>query len=722
MPGAGAAGLGDIHVLSRIGQPLRAEIPLFPAAGETLDGACYRIVPGNGGDEIPVLPRGEVELRSRNGKPVLAISTTEAVNHPIVAVRLHVGCGKELTKEFPLLMPAPEMATAVAAPAIAPVAPLSPPQAAEAPAAARAAARQAGAAPGDFNEWTTYEGESLQSVAQALYPVNRVARQRFVTATLRANPGVFPGGKGASRVLPAGTRLHVPNLLALSRAAMPDAQEAATRPTDDVPSRASARPAMRPSPAPAVDAVAAASPETDGTPAPVARPRAAKAAKPAAAAKPAPLAGVAPAAEPPAAAPEAARPATPKPEAAKPTPKDKIGKPADEGTAPVATARKQPTGDQLTVGTRPETPAGKKREPTREEKLIMDLEDKVSAYQEAIDRVQRMEARALQLKAELERIDGQIDALGGLPGAARKTAAPVEGATAAPASQVAAPAPQAAAPTPAPAAPAAPAQPPAPVAKPQPASPAVATSTPPPAGEDEGVLPWLLAGALAIAAGAGGLLYWRRRRAESADEPFVGTTLLQQQAEASRTGGDDRDGTDDLSGLSAASVLSSGERGTQDIDKAEYESAIELAEIMLSFGRIRAAAQTLADYIDANPRHSVEPWLRLQQIYREAGMRGEYEALAENFNKTFNVQSMPWDESAGEQFHTLEGFGHIKERLVSTWGTSDCLEYLHRLVDDNRNGTRSGFPLEVLDEILMLISVLEFQKQNSKLDRMGRAA
>jgi alkylation response protein AidB-like acyl-CoA dehydrogenase len=55
--------------------------------------------------------------------------------------------------------------------------------------------------------------------------------------------------------------------------------------------------------------------------------------------------------------------------------------------------------------------------------------------------------------------------------------------------------------------------------------------------------------------------------------------------------------------------------------------AIELAEIMLSFGRVSGAARTLEEYVAALPQESARPWIRLLHLYRRNGMRKEFEAL-----------------------------------------------------------------------------------------------
>lgn len=143
----------------------------------------------------------------------------------------------------------------------------------------------------------------------------------------------------------------------------------------------------------------------------------------------------------------------------------------------------------------------------------------------------------------------------------------------------------------------------------------------------------------------------------------------------------------------------------------EHESAIELADIMMGFGRIQGAAETLAEFIASNPKRAVTPWLKLLEVYRAAELRQEFDALAMQLNKTFNVKAVTWDtfEEAKRASHSIEQMAHIANKLQRMWGTTECQAYLERLLRDNRDGKREGFPLCVIDEILMLADVLEAQ-------------
>lgn len=141
----------------------------------------------------------------------------------------------------------------------------------------------------------------------------------------------------------------------------------------------------------------------------------------------------------------------------------------------------------------------------------------------------------------------------------------------------------------------------------------------------------------------------------------------------------------------------------------EHDSAVELAEIMMSFGRVHGAAETLADFIRANPKQAVKPWVKLLEVYRSANMRVEFDALAQQLNKTFNVKAVCWEEfdEVARADDTLEKMAHITHRIIDTWGTRGCQAYIYTLLRDNRKGTRQGFPIGIVDDLLCLSGVLE---------------
>ena len=148
-------------------------------------------------------------------------------------------------------------------------------------------------------------------------------------------------------------------------------------------------------------------------------------------------------------------------------------------------------------------------------------------------------------------------------------------------------------------------------------------------------------------------------------------------------------------------------------DPGDVNPVLELAEIMLSFGRVQGAAETLREYIEANPREALQPWIKLLDIYRQGDMPDEFAAMAERLNQHFNVEIQQWDGRPPPpkrdnviRVSTLEALPHVCERIVALWGTPECSDYLRQLLRDNRAGERGGFTLPVVQEILLLIDLM----------------
>jgi hypothetical protein len=159
----------------------------------------------------------------------------------------------------------------------------------------------------------------------------------------------------------------------------------------------------------------------------------------------------------------------------------------------------------------------------------------------------------------------------------------------------------------------------------------------------------------------------------------------------------------------------------------EANPVMELAEIMLSFGRVKGAAQALQEYIDQNPQEALQPWIRLMDVYRMAGMRAEFETVARNLNLQFNVEVQSWDEAQagdggaaeGEQAATprpqsLEELPRLMSTIVDLWNSGDVVGYLYQLLRDNRGGQRQGFSLPVVEDVLFLIELKETANRMEK--------
>lgn len=246
-------------------------------------------------------------------------------------------------------------------------------------------------------------------------------------------------------------------------------------------------------------------------------------------------------------------------------------------------------------------------------------------------------------------------------------------------------------------------------------------ATPPPPVDRSSPNNWLelLFSALAgggIAAGMAHLLSRRRQRPGDDELPLAisgyrpevqvrppASSVFQAQAAGTAQP------TETAAAPSAGTVDIPLEAETVDVDYNEGGTALELAEIMLSFGRVRGAAETLAQHIEENSPDNIQPWSMLLDLYRRGDMRAEFEMLAGRMREKFNVHVPSWVDSdmPVSGLKSLEDYAHIVWRASNTWGTQECLNYLYELVHDNRAGQRNGFPLEVVGEIALLMRILE---------------
>lgn len=520
----------------------------------------------------------------------------------------------------------PSPVSALALPAAPAVATRPAPVPAQAPAAPLSASDLGRA-------WTLPDSASINRLARQLYPSSRADRIGFIRAT-RALNRTDRSIRSSRQTLAAGTTLILPDRNAI----------VAAHPTPEPPKPAT--PAQ--APAPATPAAPPALPPTVATPdQPVAS-------------------------EPPG--------------VDAPPPGDRLslsGETADFDGFKLS----HQLGDPSRID---RTTEAEREMLRREQRLIMVLDQQITARLELDDRIERIEALQQALAEEL----AQQKALQGSTPPEADTAAP-------PAPTVS----TAAAP---------PATPPA----------------PPVAADDVPARPWwqtlqswlpaLLAGLLALALGA-----WlaRRRQRKAGDEidiealqseapPDTETAATQVPPPGKGHGSFDFSPIEWDGSAPAELQESIAPITIEEADlTAEHESAVELADIMMSFGRIQGAAETLAEFIRSNPKQAVAPWLKLLEVYRAADMREDFEVITRQLNKTFNVKIVDWDDFDGarQTTETVEQMPHIVKMLTDTWMTDDCQAYIQRLLRDNRDGARQGFPIAVVDDLLMLMAVLEDQ-------------
>lgn len=619
--GAHASVFGETVAVSPIGVRLSVEIA---SPGMTRDAlaSCVRLPASSSDDGIATLRGGSLGLAGAGANARIVVTHPDPVFEPILRLTLQDVCSTRLQRTYTLLMPEPvDVARSAPREASRPAPrPASPPQ---------ARAPIAGA-----QVWTTVQGESVSSIAQAMYPRDEGARRAFVNGVISGNPAVFGAGRHPAAVLPPGTELRIPSLAGVASAS------------------SQARMAER---------------ERASAPTPAAAPL---------------------------------TPARPEPVAP---------------TAPAAAAAVVAERDRLMVdtGARDELASGAivpgvTDESVREERLVAAIDRSIDAQLELLERIRRLEELQVALRTQIEATTAEQ------PIAIQPLA------QVAPATQ--------------------PSPPPTRVTAderiPEREGPAPTATR-----QTSNWLNWAIAGGiLALAL----LLLLRRRSTDTStvrtERPARAPTTEAWPNEAPVGTGVDRSREVDTSPKSehtlpppAAPVLEWETPATRtdaqpvdevssdmptlppsitvDEEPEEHESAVELADIMLSFGRVQGAAETLEAFIESNPNQAIMPWLKLMEVYHKADMQHEFGILATELNKTFNVQAVTWENFRDFRAHGkgIDSLTHIMARLQETWGTKQCQAYIDLLVRDNRQGTRLGFELGALDDLLMLAGVLEQQ-------------
>jgi pilus assembly protein FimV len=223
---AGAAGLGQLTVLSSLGQPLLAEIELTSVSRDEAGNVSVKLAPASAFRQAnieynPALANLRFAIEQRGNRQIVRITSSQPVSEPFVDVLLEVNSnGSRLLREYVVLLdpagtrraqpaetaPAPAAAAGAAAAAPATPARRQAPAAASAPPAAAAPAAEAGAG-GNNNSYAVKRGDTLAEIAGQVKPEG-VSLDQMLVALQRANPNAFVGNN--INRLRSGQILNVP--------------------------------------------------------------------------------------------------------------------------------------------------------------------------------------------------------------------------------------------------------------------------------------------------------------------------------------------------------------------------------------------------------------------------------------------------------------------------------------------------------------------------------
>jgi pilus assembly protein FimV len=218
---AHAAGLGRLQVNSALGQPLRAEVEIVSLQSGEEDSLQARLATSEafrqaGIEMSSALVGLQFAIDKRGGRPVIRLSTSQAVNEPFLDVLIELSWANgRLVREYTFLLdPAEYKGPAQdAAPA-----PAARPSAAPVPSAPRVEARPLVATPAapaaaGAKQHEVKKGDTLGAIARQNLPAGVTLNQMLI-ALYRANRAAFI--KGNINLVRAGRILNIPDSEAIA--------------------------------------------------------------------------------------------------------------------------------------------------------------------------------------------------------------------------------------------------------------------------------------------------------------------------------------------------------------------------------------------------------------------------------------------------------------------------------------------------------------------------
>jgi hypothetical protein len=114
-PCALALSLGDAAPQSSLGQPLRVVVPIDASKAPSLTAACVRVIAdASGGNGPPRLLTGRVTIDRTAAGARLLVTTSRAVNEPVVRLAVQAGCDGTTRRDYVLLLDPPAAGAVVA--------------------------------------------------------------------------------------------------------------------------------------------------------------------------------------------------------------------------------------------------------------------------------------------------------------------------------------------------------------------------------------------------------------------------------------------------------------------------------------------------------------------------------------------------------------------------------------------------------------------------------
>ncbi len=140
------------------------------------------------------------------------------------------------------------------------------------------------------------------------------------------------------------------------------------------------------------------------------------------------------------------------------------------------------------------------------------------------------------------------------------------------------------------------------------------------------------------------------------------------------------------------------------VNAEELFDVQQQADFFVSLGDFDKAVEVLRHHIADNVETSALAYLDLFDLYHQLGRKVDYEALSEDFSRTFNAQ-VPAFVSYKAAAQGLESYEAALSRIVALWPTPKVLEVIEESIFRKPDSKSEVFSLAAYRELLLLHAI-----------------
>lgn len=141
------------------------------------------------------------------------------------------------------------------------------------------------------------------------------------------------------------------------------------------------------------------------------------------------------------------------------------------------------------------------------------------------------------------------------------------------------------------------------------------------------------------------------------------------------------------------------------VEKEEYGSVVEDADVFIEHGRPALAIQLLQNHLSDSPADSPAIWLKLLDLLSKEGSETEYDATVIECNKYFNIKAAKFDSHSSADDSSIEDYPHIVTRLEGVWGSPYAVGFLNDLIFNKRSQPREGLDQGAFNDLFFLKNI-----------------